>query len=448
MDKVNKMEVMAIPKLIANVSVPLMASMLVQSLYNIVDGIYVSRINENALTATSLAYSAQMLMLAVAVGTGVGVNSLLSRNLGRHDLKAVNQVAVNGLFLAIVCSIIFMVFGYFGSERFLSMFTDDAEILELGVQYLTICMVGCCGIFLATTGERLLQATGNTFLSMAAQTLGAVTNIVLDPILIFGMFGLPSMGIRGAAIATIMGQFVAAIAALGLNKVKNEEIHFEFRGFRPDGRIIKDVYVVGFPTMLTQMMGSFMMICMNRLLIDFSSAAVAFYGVYYKLWTFVYMPVSGLAQGQIPIVGYNYGAGKKDRIMETFKVTLAVAVLIMLIGTILFQAFPAQLLGLYKAGDEMMGIGVRGLKIISLTFPLAAVTITIGFCGSGMGNGLLSMIGTLLRQLVVLVPFSYYFATAIGLEYTWYAAWISESLAMIYAILHFRQVYIRKIKPL
>lgn len=446
--KTNKMETMPIPRLIVSVSVPLMISMLVQSLYNIVDGIFVAKISENALTATSLAYAAQILMLAVAVGTGVGINSLLSRNLGKRDFETVNKVATNGLFLAIVCSLVFIVIGGVGAGAFIAFFTQDSEIVVLGEQYLKICMVGCMGIFLATTGERLLQATGNTLLSMLAQLAGAITNIILDPIMIFGLFGMPAMGIRGAALATVIGQFVAAFAALFLNKVKNSEIHFNFRGFCPDGQIIKEVYKVGFPSMLMQTMGSIMMVAMNALLIGFSSTAVAFFGIYYKLWIFVYMPVSGLAQGLIPIVGYNYGAKHAKRIMQAFRLTLIVDICAMLFGTILYVAVPQKLLGLYGASAEMLEMGIPGLRIMAMPFPFAAVTITIGFCCSGLGNGVVSMVGTLIRQLLLLVPCAYIFSSVFGLPFTWYAMWISETAAVIYAVGHFRLIYKKTIVPI
>lgn len=442
----NKMEIMPMPKLILNVSVPLMISMLVQSLYNIVDGIFVSRISENALTATSLAYAAQMLMLAAAVGTGVGINSLLSRSLGKGDFETVNKVAVNGIFLAAVSSIVFMVIGGIGAGVFVAAFTEDAEIIVLGEQYLRICMTGCCGIFLATTGERLLQATGNTFLSMVAQLTGAVTNIILDPVLIFGLPGLPAMGIRGAALATVIGQLSAAAAALILNKVKNSEIHFKWKGFRPDGIIIKEVYRVGLPTMLMQTMGSIMMVAMNALLIGFSSLYVAFFGIYYKLWTFLYMPVSGLAQGLIPIVGYNFGAGNTERVKKAFQLTLMADIGIMTTGTVVFLCIPAKLLGLYEAGEQMLFLGVRALRIMAIPFPLAAVTITIGFCCSGLGNGMVSMISTLLRQLLVLIPLAYLLAYAAGVSCVWYAVWVSETAAVVYAVWQFKFRVVNKNK--
>ena len=444
----NRMGTMPVGKLVCSTSVPLMISMLVQSLYNIVDGIFVSRISENALTATSIAYPAQMLMLAVAVGTGVGINSLLSRKLGQKDFAGVNQVATDGLFLAVLSSIIFILFGIFGSSLFINAFTADSEIALYGKQYLQICMLFCSGIFLATTGERLLQATGNTMLSMLAQSIGAVINIILDPILIFGLFGFPSLGVRGAAIATVIGQWGAAVVSLGLNAKKNKEIHFIIKNYKPEWKMIKNIYKVGIPTMLMQTMGSIMMVGMNGILKGFSSVAVASFGVYYKLWTFVYMPVSGLSQGLIPIIGYNYGSKNGKRVSSAFKITVISSVCIMFAGMLLFLLVPGGLLGLYDASEQMLEIGIPLLRIMAVTFPVVAVTITIGFACSGLGNGMVSMISTLLRQLVLLIPFAYILAVSFGLNYAWYAAWGAELISMSFAVICLKKEYQKKIKPL
>lgn len=446
--KENKMGNAPIGGLIIRLSVPLMISMLVQSLYNIVDGIFVSRISENALTATSLAYPAQMLMLAVAVGTGVGVNALLSRKLGQKNFEEANQVATEGLLLAVISSLVFMIIGTAVSGIFIRAFTEDSQIADLGIQYLRICLLLCPGIFLATTGERLLQATGNTFLSMLAQMAGALTNIILDPILIFGWLGMPQMGIQGAAVATVIGQWVAAGAALGLNHRMNHEIHFKIRQYRPDLSLIREIYKVGIPTMLMQTMGSLMMVGMNAILTGFTSVAVAAFGVYYKLWTFVYMPVSGLAQGLLPIIGYNYGAGNGKRVRKAFQLTVAAAVVIMVAGAGVFFLIPQQLLGLYAAGEELMAIGIPLIRIMSVTFPIAAVSITIGFACSGLGNGFVSMLSTCMRQLVLLVPIAGFIASRYGLNYAWYAAWVSEAVAVLFSILCFYKEYQKKIKPI
>lgn len=446
--KENKMGNAPIGGLIFRLSVPLMISMLVQSLYNIVDGIFVSRISEDALTATSLAYPAQMLMLAVAVGTGVGVNALLSRKLGQKNFEEANQVATEGLLLAVISSLVFMILGTAVSGMFIRAFTSDSQIAEMGVRYLRICLILCPGIFLATTGERLLQATGNTFLSMLAQMAGAVTNIILDPIFIFGWFGMPQMGVQGAALATVIGQWVAAAASLGLNHKMNHEVHFEIKKYRPDMSLIREIYKVGIPTMLMQTMGSLMMVGMNAILTGFTSAAVAAFGVYYKLWTFVYMPVSGLAQGLLPIIGYNYGAKKGERVKKAFQLTVIAAVGIMLAGAMLFFLIPQRLLGLYAAGEKLMAIGTPLIRIMSATFPIAAVSITIGFACSGLGNGLVSMLSTCMRQLVLLVPIAGFIAARYGLNYAWYAAWISETVAVLFSVYCFYREYQKKIKPI
>lgn len=442
----NKLGAMPIPRLVASVSIPLMVSMLVQSLYNIVDGIFVSRISEDALTATSLAYPAQMLMLAVSVGTGVGVNSILSRRLGQKDQAAANEIATTGLVLAALCSLVFMLLGAVASRPFIARFTQDTAVLELGCQYLRICLIGCMGIFFGTTGERLLQATGNTFLSMVAQTFGAVINIVLDPILIFGYFGLPAMGIRGAALATVIGQFGAGILSLWLNRVKNKDIHFQFRHFRLAKDNVLEIYRVGVPTMLMQTMGSLMMIGMNTILTGYESAVAAF-GVYYKLYTFLYMPVSGLSQGLIPIMGFNFGAKAGRRMRDAFRLTLGIAVALMTAGAVVFVLAPGALLGLYDASDALVRIGTPLLRTMALTFPFAAVTITIGFASSGLGNGMVSMLATCMRQLVLLVPFAGLFSRLWGLDCAWYAAWVSEGCAVLFAVLAFRREYNKKIKP-
>jgi putative MATE family efflux protein len=435
MEKQNKMGVMPVNRLVWSISFPLMFSMLIQSLYNIVDGIFVAKISENALTATSLAYPIQMLMIAVSVGTGVGVNALLSQTLGKRDFEKVSKVAQNGLFAAIAGSLVFIVLGLIIVPAFIGAYTDDAQILADGISYLRICMIFSSGIFLATTGERCLQATGKTWLSMIAQTIGAVCNIILDPIFIFGLFGIPRMGVTGAAIATVIGQWAAAITSLLLNKIKNKEVKITVKGFTVDGTIMKEIYRVGFPSMVTSGIGSVMVVCMNKILVPFSTTAVAFFGVYYKLQNFLYMPTNGLAQGLIPIVGYNYGAGNMERVLQALKTALIGAIVLMLCGTAIFWIFPVQLLGLYDAGAELLAIGVPALRIISLTFVVTGVTVTIGYYFSGQGNAMINMVASLIRQLVLLLPLAYLFASRLGLGFTWYAFVISELVAGVFAVI-------------
>ncbi|MGM9522780.1 MAG: MATE family efflux transporter [Oscillospiraceae bacterium] len=429
MNSTNKLETMPIGKLIWNVSFPLMVSMLVQSLYNIVDGLFVAKISEDALTATSLAYPVQILMIAIAVGTGVGTSTLLSRSLGQHDEKKVQRVAANGLFAAVCGFLPFLLLGIFAVRPFLSLYETTPEIFNDSASYLRICMIFSLGIFVATTGERCLQATGKTWLSMAAQTAGAVCNIILDPIFIFGWLGIPAMGVVGAAVATVVGQWLAAIVSLWLNQRYNREVSIRLKGFHVDRGILKEIYKIGLPTMVMQALGSVMVLCMNSILYLFSSTAVAFFGVYYKLQNFLYMPLNGLAQGLIPIVAYNSGANCQSRVKSSYKVGVLGAASIMLAGTLVFCLFPSQLLSIFDAGTEMLAIGVPAMRIISATFVFAGITVTTGYYFTGLGNGLVNMISTLLRYIVILLPAAYLFSCKFGITGTWYAFWLSEIIA-------------------
>lgn len=433
MERQNKMGMMPMNRLVWSISFPLMISMLVQSLYNIVDGIFVARISEDALAATSLAYPVQMLMIAVSVGTGVGLNALLSQTLGKKDLEKVSKVAINGLFAAFCASLLFVLLGFLAVPAFLRAYTDNEAILGDGISYLRICMIFSTGIFIAATGERCLQATGRTWLSMLAQSIGAVCNIILDPILIFGLCGLPALGVTGAAAATVIGQWAAALVSLWLNRTRNREVKIQVKGFRPDGAILKSIYRVGLPTMVTQAIGSIMVVGMNGILCTYSSTAVAFFGVYYKLQNFLYMPINGLAQGLIPIVGYNYGSGNTDRAVQALRTALRGAVILMLCGTAVFCLFPAQLLGMFDAGPDMLAMGAPALRVISVVFLLTGITVTIGYYFSGLGNGVVNMVSALLRQLVLLLPLAYLFSSRLGLDRTWYAFWISELAACAFA---------------
>lgn len=437
--KENKMAVMPIPRLVLSMSFPIMVSMLVQSLYNIVDGIFVSRISENALTATSIAYSAQMLQIAVAVGTGVGVNAVVSRYLGAKKWDKVNESATTGLFLSIISSLLFVIWGVFGTETFIGLFTDDPEILEMGTEYLQICQIYATGIFLGTITQRLLQATGRTISSMLAQMAGAVVNIIFDPLLIFGIGIFPEMGISGAAAATVLGQWTAALIGIVLNKVQNKEIHFIFHDFHFDRDIIIAIYKVGFPTILMQAIGSIMMALMNLILVMFSTTAVAFFGIYYKLQNFLFMPMNGLGQGSLPIVGYNYGAKNTERVKQTSKMAITTGALIGIIGTIVFLMVPKYLLHLFAASAEMTDMGVPALRIISLTFLLAAITMITGYIISGLGNGTVNMVAAALRQIILLIPCVFILGTIGGVSMVWFAFWISEAGALIYSSVQLRK---------
>ncbi len=446
--KTNKMGTMSIPKLIVNMSIPLMLSLLVQSLYNIVDSIFVSRISEDALTATSLAYPVQILMVAVAVGTGVGVNAILSRRLGEKNGEAAGQIAVTGLCLAVISAVVFILIGIFASGALAGAFTSEPNIREMCRQYLLICMVLCPGTFLETMFQRFLQAAGNTFLSMISLVVGAGTNIILDPILIFGLLGFPALGIRGAAIATVIGQWLGALVAFLLNQFRNPSVRLRLRGFRLKASVAAQIYKVGLPTIVTQATGCVMVAAMNAILIAYSSTVVAFFGVYYKLQNFLFMPLNGLGQSAIPIVGYNFGAGNRQRIGKTVRTMLPAAIVLAAIGMLLFLLLPRQLLSLFSPGEEMLAIGVPALRIISLTFIFSAVTVILGYLLSGLGNGVVNMVGTLLRQLILLVPAAWLLARFAGVSCVWYAMWFSEGIAVIYSILHAWIFYRRKISSL
>lgn len=444
----NKLGTMPIGRLLFGMSVPLMISMLVQSLYNIVDGIYVSRISENALTATTLAFPIQMLMIAVATGTGVGINALLSRRLGQKRFGEANSVAVHGIFLAVCSAALFLVFGLFATRPFLSAFCDNPEILEMSVGYLTICAVFSIGIFIEVTCERLLQCTGRTMLSMVCQLTGAAINIILDPILIFGRYGFPQMGIRGAAIATVVGQIVAGIVALIFNLAANKEIKLNFREFRPDRKSIFDIYKVGLPTIIMQALFSVMLSGLNAILIVFSATHVSVLGIYFKLQSFIFMPVLGLTQGLIPILGYNYGAKNAARIKRAVSLSIIVSLIIMLFGTLVFQLVPDMLLRMFDAEENMMNIGRYALRIISICFMLSGVSFVLISVFQGLGNGFISLFNALLRQLIVLLPVAYVLANYVSPDAVWYAFTIADAVSLIVLSSLYFFTYKKKIKPL
>lgn len=429
-------------------SLPLMFSLLVQSLYNIVDSIVVARLSENALTATLLAYPVQILMVAVAVGSGVGVNLLLSRTFGAKKYEEAGKIATTGLILAAASSVVFLLLGIFCAKTFVSLFTSDPEISVYCEQYLSICMIFCTGTFIETMCQRFLLAVGSTVLSMVSLVAGAVTNIILDPIMIFGLLGFPALGIRGAAIATVIGQWVGAVTAFLIHMKKNPEIKVTFRGYRFQGRIAGEIYKVGLPTAVTQALGSIMVSAFNGILMPFSSTAVAFFGVYYKLQNFLFMPMNGLGQAAIPIVGYNYGNGNGKRVKEIMRTILPIGGGIAILGTAIFMIFPRQLLQLFSASEEMLALGVPALRIISVTFLFATMTIVLGYAASGLGNGLINMIGTALRQFIIFVPLAYFLAKYQGITRVWYSVWISETVAVCYSILSSWHEFRKKLKTI
>lgn len=421
---------MPVNKLLMNMSLPMMISMLVQALYNVVDSIFVSRIDENALTAVSMAFPIQSLMIALGAGTGVGVNALLSRSLGEKDYDRVNKAAGNGIFLAGINYLVFLLVGILVTTPFYLSQTKDAQILSYGQQYLTI--ICCCsfGMYGQFIFERLLQSTGRTFYTMITQSIGAIINIILDPVFIFGYFGVPKMGVAGAAIATVIGQIVAGTIALVINIKKNDEIQLKLKGFRPDGKIIAWIYEVGIPSIIMQAIGSVMTYGMNRILIAFSSTAVAVFGVYFKLQSFIFMPVFGLNNGMVPIIAYNYGAGKKDRLIKTLKLSIIYAVGLMLLGVIIFQLFPAPLFALFDASEIMLAIGIPALRIISLSFIFAGFCIVCGSLFQALGNGVYSMVVSIARQLLVLLPVAYLLSLSGKVEAVWWAFPIAEIVSL------------------
>ncbi len=427
----NKMGVMPVNRLLLNMSLPMMVSMLVQALYNIVDSIFVAKLSENALTAVSLAFPIQTLLIALGTGTGVGVNSLLSKQLGEKDLKQVSKTAMNGIFLAVLSYIAFVIVGIVGVRPFYASQVKgaDPEILTLGVQYLTIVCVCSFGLYAQLIFEKLLQSTGKTLYSMITQAVGAVTNIILDPILIFGLLGMPKMGVAGAAIATVIGQIVGGTLGLIFNIRVNKEITLSVKGFRPDAGTIGNIYKVGVPSIIMQAIGSVMTYGMNQILITFSSTATAVFGVYFKLQSFFFMPVFGLNNGLIPIVAFNYGAGKRSRVIKAIKCSLVYAFTLLLVGFIVFETIPGVLLDMFEASDEMLAIGVPALRIIGFHFLIAWFCIIAGSVFQALGNGVYSLVVSVARQLVVLLPAAFILARLGGLHAVWWAFPIAELMS-------------------
>ena len=448
MSQENKMGTMPVKRLLVTMSLPMIISMLVQALYNIVDSVFVSMINQAALTAVSMAFPIQNLLIAVSAGTCVGVNALLSRSLGERNAKNANLAAVNGLFLAFVSFLFFALFGIFGARFFFESQTDNPVIIEYGIQYLQIVCIFSFGLFGEMMFERILQSTGQTFYCMITQGTGAIINNILDPILIFGLLGVPAMGIRGAAAATVFGQIVAMVLAAMLNHAKNKDVRISFKGFSPHKRTISIIYQVGVPSIIMQSISSVMTFGLNKILISFSETAVAVFGVYFKLQSFIFMPIFGLNNGMIPIIAYNYGARNKKRIMETVRLSIGIAVGIMLIGLAVFQLMTPQLLMLFQADADMLSIGVPALRIISLSFLFAGYCIIVGSVFQAMGNGVYSLIISVARQLVCILPLAYFFAQVFGLHAVWYSIPLAEITSVVLSSILFRKIYVEKIKPL
>lgn len=431
----NKMGTMPVNSLLISMSLPMVISMLVQALYNVVDSIFVSRISENALTAVSLAFPIQSLMIAIGAGTGVGVNALLSRSLGEKDYKKVNASAMNGIFLALISFIVFMILGFTIVTPFYQGQTSDAEIIKYGIEYLTIICTCSFGIYTQFIFERLLQSTGKTFYTMLTQGTGAIINIILDPILIFGLLGAPKMGVAGAAVATVIGQIVAGILAIIINLTKNDEVKLQIKGFKPSLHTIGQIYAVGIPSIIMQSIGSIMVYGMNKILMAFSSTATAVFGVYFKLQSFIFMPVFGLNNGMVPIIAYNYGAQKKSRLIKTLKLSILYSVLIMAVGVVIFQLFPDRLFMLFDASEHMLSMGIPALRIISIHFILAGFCIICSSSFQALGNGIYSMIISICRQLVVLLPAAYLLSRLGNVNFVWWAFPIAEGMSLLLNVL-------------
>ena len=423
--KENKMGVMSIDRLLITMSLPMMISMLVQALYNIVDSIFVSRIDEHALRAVSLAFPIQSLMIAVAVGTAVGINAFLSKTLGQKQYDKANTIAANGVFLETASALVFALVGIFVSGPFFLSQTDILQVQEYGITYLTICCCAGFGIFLQICFERILQSTGKTIYTMITQGVGAVVNLILDPILIFGYFGLPEMGVAGA----VPGQIVAAVLAVFFNWKCNREIHLSLRGFRPDLQLIGQIYKVGAPSIVVQAIGSVMTYGMNLILAAFGAAQTVF-GVYFKLQSFIFMPIFGLNNGMVPIIAYNYGAGHRERVIRTMKSSILFAVCIMLAGLLAMELFPAQLLGFFNATQELLDIGVPALRTICLSFCFAGYCIVVGSVFQALGNGVYSMVVSIARQLCVLLPVAYLLSLSGNVDLIWWAFPIAEFMSL------------------
>lgn len=441
----NKMGVLPVNRLLITMSLPMMASMLVQALYNIVDSIFVSRINENALTAVSLAFPLQMLMIAIAGGTGVGVNAILSKSLGEKDFDRANKTAVNGIFLYLLSYLLFLLIGLTFVRPFYASQTSDPEILEFGVQYMTICCVMSFGMFAQFIFERLLTSTGRTLLTMITQSTGAIINIILDPILIFGLLGAPKMGVSGAALATVIGQIAAGIFSCILNIKKNSDIEISFKGFKPDRELISEIYRIGVPSIIMQAIGSAMNYIMNKILIGFTSTAVAVFGVYFKMQSFIFMPVFGLNNGMIPIIAYNYGARHRDRMMKTWKLSWLYATAIMVLGTLAYEIIPEYMLRLFDASETMMNIGITAFRIIGIHFPVAAFCIVTGSMFQALGKSMYSMITSIMRQVVILIPAAWLLSLLGQVDYVWWAFPIAEIMSAVTTLFFFSRIYKRTI---
>lgn len=445
----NKMGVMPVNRLLIGMSFPMMMSMLVQALYNIVDSIFVAMVSQDAVTAVSLAFPVQMLSIAVAGGTSVGVNAVLSKALGEKNQERVNKSAANGIFIMALSYLLFLLIGVFLVRPFFAMQkVGSPAIGEYGVKYLSICCIFSFGVFTQFIFERLLQSTGKTFYAMITQGVGAIINLILDPILIFGLWGFPELGIAGAAYATVIGQIVAGLVAMFMNYKFNPEVKVSFKKFRPDGKIIGKIYAVGFPSIIMQSIGSVMNYGFNQILLSFTDTAAAVFGIYFKLQSFFFMPVFGLTNGLIPILAYNYGARKKERMLKSFKLSILYAEIILIAGTLCFQFAPHVLLGFFSPTEELLEIGQVALRIISLSFPIAAFCIVSGTMFQALGNGIYSMWVSIARQLAVLLPVAFLMSLTGNLSLVWLSFPIAEGASLLMTLIFLLRIYKKVIKNL
>lgn len=444
----NKMGVMPVGRLLANMATPIMISMLIQACYNIVDSIYVSQISENALTAVSMAFPVQNLMIGFSTGVGVGMNSLLSKCLGSRDYDRANRAGGNGVFLSVVCCLLFVIGGALFSHDFFRFQSDIPEIVEGGTRYLTICSVFSFGLFGAILCERLLQATGKTVYSMITQTVGAVLNIVLDPLFIFGGLSIPAMGVSGAAVATVIGQIVSCILGLIFHFTLNKEVRLTLSGLLPNWQTLRPILSVGIPSVIMVAVGSVMTLSMNLILNGFTPTAVAVFGAYFKLQSFIFMPILGLNNAMVSIVAFNYGARKPDRIKRTIVLSCGTALCFAVLGFLSFQLAPDLLLGMFKPTPQFLEIGRTALRIIGWHYLLAGFCIVLNAVFQAMGNGLYATFTSLARQLVVLLPVAFFLSLTGRLELIWYAFPIAEVVSLLLSVLLFSRIYKKKILPL
>lgn len=446
MGKQNKMAQMPIARLLAEVSLPIMISMFVQALYNVVDSFFVSQLNEQAFTAVSLAFPVQNTIIGIAVGTGVGVNALLSRSLGEKNQIQANLAAENGIILAIFYAIIFFIIGVFCPEMYYSSQTKDPRIIAYGIDYMSIISMFSIGIFIQITMERIIQATGKSLLTMIMQIVGAITNIILDPILIFGLLGFPKFGVKGAAIATVIGQIIGGILGIIFERKFNKEVHM--KRLRPDFKTIWKIYIVGIPSILLISLTGITVYVFNKILSKFSDTALAAYGAYFKMQSFVFMPTFGLVNGMVPILAYNYGSRSASRSKQTIQYSLIAGTIIMFIGFLIFQIFPEKLLKIFNASEELLRVGVPALRIISVSFIFAGVTVVSSSVFQALGNGLLSLITTVIRLVLVLLPVAFLLSLKGELELVWWAYPIAEIFDLMACIYFLNTFAKRKIKEI